>query len=296
MTAVQLQAFVTVAQLNSFTSAAITLGMTQSAVSHAVKSLEKELETPLFIRGKAEISLTETGENILKKAHTILSLNESIRQTAFEARNLKKGVLRIGSFGPSFSANLLPKILNQYQKRFPNITIYVEEGEDENVKNWIEQRKVDLGCIVLPENDLEHLYLCTDKLSVVLPMHHPLASQQSIELKDLSNLTFILTEGSTGKMVMDMFKTQDCIPNILYSNIQIMSMLSLVSEGAGVSIAADLALPKQHNANQYITRPLMPTVNRDIALAMHSREHLSPAAEAFVSVAVKLQRAGKLAF
>jgi DNA-binding transcriptional LysR family regulator len=65
MTSAQLQAFVTLAQTNSFTSAAMMLGITQSAVSHAIKSLEDELGVSLFVRGKAEIVLTEVGKDLV---------------------------------------------------------------------------------------------------------------------------------------------------------------------------------------------------------------------------------------
>jgi DNA-binding transcriptional LysR family regulator len=111
MTSAQLQAFVTVAQVKSFTTAALLLGISQSAVSHAIKSAEKELGVSLFIRGKAEIVPTEFGDKILAHAHSVLGLFESIKQTANETKNMQQGILKIGSFGPSFSTRLLPIIL-----------------------------------------------------------------------------------------------------------------------------------------------------------------------------------------
>jgi DNA-binding transcriptional LysR family regulator len=111
MTSAQLQAFVIVAQVKSFTTAALLLGISQSAVSHAIKSAEKELGVSLFIRGKAEIVPTEFGDKILAHAHSVLGLFESIKQTANETKNMQQGILKIGSFGPSFSTRLLPIIL-----------------------------------------------------------------------------------------------------------------------------------------------------------------------------------------
>lgn len=295
MTSAQLQAFVTVAQLSSFTSAAMMLGITQSAVSHAIRTLEEELGIALFTRGKTENVLTEAGQDILGKAHSILGLHESIRQTADEARNLQQGVLKIGSFGPSFSARLLPIILSEYSKRYPNIRIYVEEGEDQQVKDWVAQRQVDLGCIILPENDLDYIFLGRDKLSVVLSVGHPLANKDRITVKDVCKHPFILTEGSTGRLVLDLFRRHKCQPDIHYNNIQIMSMLSLVTDNAGISITAALSIPDHptQSSMSYITRPLHPDVNREIALAMYKREQLSPAAAAFVKLAARLERAGK---
>ena len=296
MTSAQLQAFVTVAQVNSFTAAAIMLGIGQSAVSHAIKSIEKELGITLFVRGKADIVLTEVGANILTKAHSVLGLFDSIKQTANESKSLQQGVLRIGSFGPSFSTQLLPIILAEYRVRYPNIKVYVEEGEDHRVKEWITNRKVDLGCVILPETDLEHIYLTTDKLSVVLPTNHPLAVRTKINIRELCQYPFILTEGTTGIMVKELFKQSKFKLDIRYNNVQIMSMLSMVSGGAGVSISADLAIPSEleGKAGSYLIKPMIPVVKREIGLAMQNMHHLSPAAAAFVKIASKLERAGKL--
>ena len=296
MTSAQLQAFVTVAQVNNFTTAATMLGIGQSAVSHAIKSIEKELGITLFVRGKADIVLTEVGANILTKAHSVLGLFDSIKQTANESKNVQQGVLRIGSFGPSFSAQLLPIILAAYRVRYPNIKVYVEEGEDHRVKEWIANRQVDLGCVILPELVLDHIYLTTDKLSVVLPFNHPLAVKTKINIEELRQFPFILTEGTTGKMVKELFKQSNFEQDIRYNNVQIMSMLSMVSGGAGVSISADLAIPSEleGKAGSYLIKPMIPVVKREIGLAMQNMHHLSPAAAAFVKIASKLERAGKL--
>jgi DNA-binding transcriptional LysR family regulator len=296
MTSAQLQAFVTVAQVNNFTTAATMLGIGQSAVSHAIKSIEKELGITLFVRGKADTVLTEVGANILTKAHSVLGLFDSIKQTANESKNVQQGVLRIGSFGPSFSAQLLPIILAEYRVRYPNIKVYVEEGEDHRVREWIENRQVDLGCVILPELELDHIYLTTDKLSVVLPVNHPLAAKTKINIDELRQSPFILTEGTTGKMVKELFKQSNFEQDIRYNNVQIMSMLSMVSCGVGVSITAELAIPSEleGKTGSYLIKPMIPVVKREIGLAMQNIQHLSPAAAAFVKTASTLERAGKL--
>lgn len=295
MTSAQLQAFVTVAQVNSFTSAALILGISQSAVSHAIKTAEKELGVTLFTRGKADIVLTDFGQKTLLKAHSILGMFDSIKQSASETKNLQQGALKIGSFGPSFSACLLPIILREYKRLYPGIDVYVEEGEDHLVKEWIANRKVDLGCIILPELTLDYVYLTSDKMSVVVPVDHPLAKQSAVELQELSKFPFILTEGTTGKMVLDLFKQSNIRPIIQYNNTQIMSMLSIVSSGEGVSVTAELSIPAENrDKGGYVTRPLLPVVQREIGLAMQNIHHLSPAAKAFVKISSSLQRAGKL--
>jgi DNA-binding transcriptional LysR family regulator len=75
-----------------------------------------------------------------------------------------------------------------------------------------------------------------------------------------------------------------------------MSMLSMVSRGAGVSITAELAIPSEleGKTGSYLIKPMNPVVKREIGLAMQNIQHLSPAAAAFVKTASTLERAGKL--
>ncbi|MFT4994268.1 MAG: DNA-binding transcriptional LysR family regulator, partial [Paraglaciecola sp.] len=272
MTSAQLQAFITVAKANSFTSAAILLGISQSAVSHAIKALEDELGVSLFVRSKADIALTAFGENILSKAHQILGLYESIRQESHETKNLQTGVLKIGSFGPSFSARILPIILKEYHQQYPNIKVHVEEAEDGVVKQWVANRKVDLGSIILPDTNLDHIYLTKDQVCIIVPKDHVLSKKPAIQIQDLADFPFILTEGTSGKMVMELFKTSQLQANIIYYNMQIMSMLSMVSYGAGISASAELSIPPldAHHIPAFVLKPLNPILTREIGLAMHN--------------------------
>ncbi|MFT5674841.1 MAG: DNA-binding transcriptional LysR family regulator [Paraglaciecola sp.] len=298
MTSAQLQAFITVARANSFTSAAILLGISQSAVSHAIKSLEEELGVSLFVRSKVEITLTAFGEKILSKAHQILGLYESIQQESQETKNLHTGVLKIASFGPSFSARILPIILKEYHRQYPNIKIHVEEAEDSVVKQLVANRKVDLGSIVLPDKNLDYVYLTSDQVCIILPKGHTLSKQQEIHIQDLAKFPFILTEGTSGNMVMELFKKSQLQPNIIYYNMQIMSMLGMVSHGAGISASAELSIPPldAHGVPSFVVKPLNPELKREIGLAMHNIHTLSPAAKAFVKTSSRLEREGKLKF
>ncbi len=108
MTLTQLEVFTTVAELKSFTLAAMKLNISQSAVSHAIKSLEKDLNVMLFTREQNQTTLTEIGKTLLLRSHHMLNIQESMKQEALASNGLKAGILRIGSFGPGSSLNLLP--------------------------------------------------------------------------------------------------------------------------------------------------------------------------------------------
>jgi DNA-binding transcriptional LysR family regulator len=126
--------------------------------------------------------------------------------------------------------------------------------------------------------------------------NHPLNKKSKLRIEDLCEFPFNLTEGTTGKMVMELFKRSRLRPNLRYTNIQIMSMLSMVSSGSAVSITAELSIPRGKPAKMksYVSKTLHPIVKREIGLAMQNMQHLSPAAAAFVKTATTLERAGKL--
>ena len=194
---------------------------------------------------------------------------------------------------------MVPLFLHTYYPSFyENIKVFIEEGEDHQVKEWVADRKVDLGCIILPEQKLDYIYLTTDTLSAVVSATHPLADKSKVAIADLCDFPFVLTEGTTGEIVMELFTQSKLRLNIRYTNIQIMSMLSIVSSGSAVSITADLSIPSSKQAlvktGSYVTKTLHPVVKREIGLAMLNRLHLSPAAAAFVKTAARLETAGKL--
>jgi DNA-binding transcriptional LysR family regulator len=147
MTFTQLEIFALVAELRGFTAAALRLGVSQSAVSHAIKSLEQELGVQLIERQGATADVTELGKRLLVRVREILGLTESMRQEVALASGLNKGLLRIGSFGPTSSLKLIPAILDVFQKRYPGIEVRIDEGTDNETLQWILDRRVDIGFV-----------------------------------------------------------------------------------------------------------------------------------------------------
>jgi len=112
-----LRAFVTVAQHGSFSTAALEPGLSQSTMSHAIASLETELDVVLLNRGRHGASLTYDGEQILPEAQQVLALLDSIRKKANLAKGLEAGQVRIASVR-SVATHLLPEAIAQFRERF----------------------------------------------------------------------------------------------------------------------------------------------------------------------------------
>lgn len=194
MTLTQLEIFSLVAELQGFTSAAHRLGISQSAVSHAIKGLEEELGVALFRRHQAQVELSDIGAQLLGRARAMLGLANTLQQEAADARGMKRGTLRIGSFGPTSSTYLLPKILNRFRLEYPGIEVHVDEGPDRQVMQWLDERRIDIGFVVLEQERFDTFALFEDQMVALLPADHKLAAREQVSLKELCNDPFALTE------------------------------------------------------------------------------------------------------
>lgn len=287
MTFTQLEIFAIVAELGSFTAAGERLAISQSAVSHALKQLESEWGVTLLSRGPAGIGVTEIGKGLLLRVRELLGISEAIRQEVAAVRGLNRGVLRIGSFGTTSSLQLLPRILERFTHRYPEIDIFVDEGEDEEVSQWLIERRVDVGFVVLPDERFDTVPLVEDQFVALIPATHPLAARKAVSLSDVSRMPFIMTLAGSASAIQRLFEQACLYPSVKQRYAQILTIIKMVENGSGVSIVADLATPDPIMAlcPGVMKKPLFPKVKRSVGLAVLKRAHASPAVEAFLTEA-----------
>jgi len=284
MTLTQLEIFSLVAELRGFTAAATRLGIGQSAVSHAIKSLEQELGVELLRRHQSQVELSDIGEQLLLRARAMLGLANTLRQEAADARGMRRGTLRIGSFGPTASMKLLPDILQRYRALHPGIEVHIDEGPDRQVIQWLDERRIDVGFVVLPEDRFDTFPLMEDQMVALLHQDHPLAAQASLSLKDLCNDPFVLTEAGSSELVTRLFNAARLTPNVRFRCSQLLSTLDVVRRGEAVSLVSEGSLPESRHPG-FVTRPLAPPVPRQIGLAVLDSRQASPATRAFIELA-----------
>ncbi|AZD92948.1 MULTISPECIES: LysR family transcriptional regulator [Pseudomonas] len=289
MTLSQLQIFSLVAELRGFTSAASRLGISQSAVSHALKSLEQELGVELIRRHQSLVELTDIGQQLLLRARAILGLAATMEQEAADARGMKRGTLRIGSFGPTSSMKLLPAILRSYREAHPGIEVHIDEGPDRQVLQWLEERRIDVGFVVLPQERFDCFALVEDQMVALIPSQHGLAAKDSVSLAELCDDPFILTEAGSAELVSRLFLAARLSPNIRYRSSQLLSTLETVARGDALTLVAQLSLPEA-NDPRYRIKALSPPARRQVGLAVLDRRQASPATLAFIEQARSLYR------
>lgn len=287
MTFTQLEIFALIAELKSFTATAEKLGISQSAVSHALKSLEQQWGINLISRSQSDIELTTTGQQLLTHVKELLSISNTLEKEVAAIHGLNEGTLRIGSFGASSSIYLLPEILETFRQRYPKIEIYIDEGEDKEVAQWLLERRIEVGFLIMPDERFDTFPLIEDRFVALIPNQFPLAQQLYIDPAQLENCPFIMTMAGSRYQVELILKNFNVKPDIKFYVSQILSIVSMVHNQLGVSIVSDMVITKELLSlyPNVVKRPFKPNLKRSIGLAVKNKKHMSPAVKAFIEVA-----------
>ena len=166
----QLKIVVAVAEKENFGEAALELGISQSAVSHAIAALEESLGVVLFSRGRHGATLTPVGESILPHARTVVSGVNAILNEAAIGKGVKRGKVRIATFR-SIATHVLPEGLKRLRQRFPGIVANITEHENTHqVEQALREGRTDVGIITLPAGKgITTRELLKDEYIVLLP-------------------------------------------------------------------------------------------------------------------------------
>ncbi|MGR7910127.1 LysR family transcriptional regulator [Lysinibacillus capsici] len=284
MTIVRYEIIAKVVELGSFTETAETLNMTQSAVSHAVASLESEWGVSLLIRDRKKgITLTEMGQKILPHIREILKRVEVINQEIALMTSLETGIIRIGTFA-SASSCLLPKLLAKFRKKHPKIEFKFYEGTYEEITEWLGSGIIDIGFVVKGKSSSNYdlVPLIKDKMVVAYHSAHHFRSKEIVEMNDLMDESFIMPTGMYQSHVEELFAEAQIKPSILFEVHDCTTIANMVQEGLGVTIGPELYLKTQQNIK---ISKLNIENSREVALACHSIANASPAVKEFLHVA-----------
>ncbi|MGB7236688.1 MAG: LysR family transcriptional regulator [Rhodococcus sp. (in: high G+C Gram-positive bacteria)] len=190
-----LEYFVAVAEERNFTRAAERLHIVQSAVSAAVKSLERELGTSLLDRNSKRVLLTEAGSALLPRARMILDATRDARDVVDEVRSGLRGTLRIGTIG-SISLYDLPAVLGEYHRRYPGVQLLASAAPSgtRGLLEAVGDGRLDLAFVSQPgvrPAGVEMRELARSVLDLVVPHNHSLADKAVASMTDLADLDFI---------------------------------------------------------------------------------------------------------
>lgn len=280
----QLRSLIAVADTGNFSEAGLRLGISQSAVSHAIASLEDEMGVVLFSRGRHGAQLTPVGDRILAHAKDMMMSLEQIEREANLTRGLQGGDLRIGVFR-SVATHILPELIARFRERYPQVNLSIKEfhGGDDGTENALRKGTVDLGFLCLPPpDDFECWELFRDEYVVLFP---PLAEvPEVIDWNVFSQFPLILPEEDDycSLLIQQHFSQLKQPLRANYHIKEDSTIVSMVMRGLGITIMARLAAEPLPPEIQVRSLPI--PLERVIRAAVLTEALHSPALYAFLDL------------
>ena len=193
-----LKVFCDLAESQSFTKAAQINGVTQSAISQQISSMERIFKSLLIERSKKQFRLTREGQVLYDYSKQILQIYQSLDSKLQELKDIISGTIRVATIY-SIGLHDLPPYLKKFMKTYPTVNLHVEYRRASQVYEDVLSNIVDLGLIAYPVKDpkLEIIPLRKEPLVLICHPQHPFAKQKSIKLKALDGQNIISFEPDT---------------------------------------------------------------------------------------------------
>ncbi len=195
----QIETFIKVAELKSFSKAAQQTFITQPTVSEHIRQLEQELNARLFLRTKKEALLTPAGKVFLKHAKKILDYRRQVILEMGQFSDTVEGELTIGASSVP-GEYILPGFIGSFHKKYPNIQIELRISDSKEAMNWVLERQCEIGFIGFHPNLklLEVHPFSSDVIAPVTRKGHPAARKDPLTLRDLRSIPLVLREPGSG--------------------------------------------------------------------------------------------------
>ncbi len=284
----QLEIFVKVAELGSFSRAAQALGLTQPTVSEHIRTLESELGVRLLDRLGRGAAVTRAGELLVSYAARMLALSREARQALDSFQGRMSGDLLVGA-STIPGEYVLPPLIGRFKEKFPDIAITLLIGDSQTVVGWVVEGRAELGVVGarLPHRAVEFRELMPDEEVVVVPAGHPWHGRAEVDLDELRTEPLLIRERGSGtraaleaalegagvgleafRIVGEMGSTQ--------------AIKQAVKAGVGISVLSKRAVDEERRHGLlWCLRVKDLKVARAFHLVTHRERSRSPLAEAF---------------
>lgn len=276
-----LQTFADVVRLGSFSAAAARLNLTQPAVSLQIRQLEQKLGLKLIERVGRTATPTAAGRALLQHAGGIdAAVNAALEDVAQHGREVT-GRVRIG-IGATACIHILPPVLSDLRKRFPQLDLMVNTGNAPEILRAIEANSLDLGLVTLPPNN-KSLGRALDVTPLIEDTFVAIAAKGGPRLPDpvtpaaLRTQPLVIPEpgGNTRSLIDGWFATAGVTPKPGMELDSVEAIKQLVGAGLGCSVLPGMALATPDARRGLEVRALKPKLARQLALVLRRDKPLS---------------------
>ncbi len=234
-----LKVFCDLTETESFTKAAQINGVTQSAVSQQISTLERTFKSLLIERSKKKFRLTREGQVLYDYSKQIIQTFDALHSKLQEIKDIISGTIRVATIY-SIGLHELPPYIKRFLKDYPTVHVHVEYRRANQVYEDVLANVVDVGLVAYPhkETKLEIVALRKDPLVLICHPHHPFAKQKTIRLKSIAGQKFVAFEADipTRKALDRILREHGAEVNTVMEFDNIETVKRAVEIDAGISI------------------------------------------------------------
>ncbi len=283
-----LKMFCDLAETESFTKSAQISGVTQSAVSQQISSLERAFKSLLIERSKKKFRLTREGQVLYDYSKQIIQSYESLQSKLQELKDIISGTIRVATIY-SIGLHDLPAYVKKFMKSYPTVNIHVEYRRANQVYDDVLSNVVDLGLIAYPVKDpkIEIIALRKEPLVLVCHPQHPFAKLKTVKLKALAGQKIIGFEPDipTRKALDKILKEHGVeIKHVMeFDNVE--TVKRAVEIDAGISIVPQGTIAQEIAKQTLVAVPIEDgDFYRPLAAIYKKNKVLSPAMKQFLTI------------
>ena len=294
----QLETFLEVARLSSFSRAAEKRFRTQPAISSQIRLLEEEVGAKLLDRSGGKVSITASGKLFQRYAEETLEARKAVLLAIAETERVPRGEIIVGA-NEGTCLHILPEVFAEFKKQYPDVSVNISRCDYAKILESVIDNSVDFGVISLPVNDtrLTVVLIHRDELVIIAPPQHALAKMKSATVAEVAKFPLVMPKaGHTRDALEDLFHERKLKPRITMELDSSELLKRFIAADAGVGFIARSNVAEDVRANALVAIPLSDAqIRRDLALVFRKDKALSRAALAFIDIAVKLKTGDMLA-
>jgi DNA-binding transcriptional LysR family regulator len=286
----QLNTFIEVARLGSFSRAAEKVLRSQPAVSAQIRQLEQEYGHKLLDRSARSVRLTPAGAILFEYANEFMALRTKSLQAISQNNGVPAGTLSIGANEGTF-IYVLPKVFAKYHRAYPKVKISVYRSFTHKVVAKVEDAAIDIGIVTLPlkSSSLHQVPIFRDRVLLMVGPGNPLYRRRSVSLKEIAHQPLVLpTIGSTRRIMEKHLRPYRDNLNITMELNSVVMIKRFVAAGFGVSfISSSFARDNVRRREVKLLEIEDLSVWRELGLIYRKDRSLPSAASAFLKMASK---------
>lgn len=255
----QLRAFVDVARQGSIRAASRLSGLSQPALTKAIKELELALGARLFERRQQGVTLTDIGDNFFHHASLVLEELRVAQEDIQQRLGLAGGRVNIG-VGGSIARTIMPQVITQFHREYPLVKVRIVEGQLVSMVHELRQGMLDFTINTYDQHHLDQ-ELIFERLmqrdyQVVMRKGHPMAHARSLTELQHCDWTMPTPQGSYYRLLHDLFGERGIAPKIVVTCETFMACTSLVAKSDFVSIVSRDVIEDPTHSGQLIALAL----------------------------------------